>query len=136
MATTTSRSNVVLTWKPENVTRVVDADMHRKMKLAVELLKSKISRNINKSVGKAIVNGRVRITERSKPGEFPRKETGTLQRSLITHVDKRRDSLEGFVGTPLIYGIVHEVTGRSFLVRTLNEERVMLRRILTKPIRK
>lgn len=45
---------------------------------------------------------------------------------------------EGFVGTPLDYGLVLEVSkklDRSFLKRTLDEERPLVMRLLLGPIK-
>ncbi len=42
---------------------------------------------------------------------------------------------DGAVGTPLDYGVILElVMDRSFMIRTLNEERDIITRILTGPI--
>ncbi len=110
--------------------------MRGRMFLAVSLLRDKTSKNISRPVTKGKAG---RVTNRSKPGEFPKAETTQLLLSIFSDVRTSRSQvIEGFVGTPLDYGVILETSkrlDRPFLVRTLNEEMSTIRKILTGPIR-
>ena len=77
------------------------------------------------------------MTGRSKPGEFPHAETTQLLKTIFGEVRQTaRGVWDGFIGTPLSYGLILEIKmNRSFLVRSLNEERGNIKRILTGPIK-
>lgn len=126
----------------------VSLTLHTRVRLAVEYLRSKIVRNISRPVTKrpytqrvAFVDsaGKVRhknrtlvkVTNRSKPGEFPKADTTTLLKTIFGEVTKDGPSSEGFVGTPLDYGVILELKkDRSFLLRTFNEERETIVRMI------
>jgi len=84
--------------------------------------------------GKPKVVTRTVVVERSKPGEYPRADTGLLSKSIFSEVKRvGRYSYKGYVGTPLDYGLILEWTlNRSFLLRTYMEEENNLIRLLTK----
>ena len=130
-------SDVRLQWFINEVSNKVAMSLRQRMSIAVELLKSKTKKNINRPVKKTTgPRGGLRVTDRSKPGEFPKLETGQLRRTLIGRVIKRGGTVEGIIGTPLDYGVILETKlDRSFLVRTLNEERGKVKLILTGPIK-
>lgn len=77
------------------------------------------------------------LIERSKPGEFPRADTTQLLRTIFTDYKQAGPgTFDGFVGSPLDYSLRLELKmNRSFLRRTLNEERSTVIRILTGPIK-
>jgi hypothetical protein len=62
------------------------------------------------------------VTERSKPGEFPRADTTMLMKTLFHTHDAQL--MVSRVGTPLKYGLILETRmNRSFLRRTWQEIR-------------
>lgn len=136
-------------WFKSQVARQVSLTMHQRVQLATEHVKSKVVRNISRPVGKSVTGGgrdsrgkflkrRTRVTSRSLPGEFPRADTTQLMKTIFGEVRRVSEHVsEGYVGTPLQYGLILEVSAklnRSFLVRTLNEERATVRSILTRPM--
>ena len=58
-------------------------------------------------------------------------------KTIISHTRRvSKNVSEGFVGTTLDYGLILETQmGRSFLVRTLNENKALIRKVLTGPIK-
>ena len=123
------------------------------MRLATEFLKNKVILNISRPVTKTVAyrfarvkSGKgftrkkisfTRITYRSVRCEFPKADTTQLLKTIIGDVRVGPDGVEGFVGTPIDYGLILELDmDRSFLVRTLREEETSLRAILTGPIKK
>jgi len=126
-------------WFLKEVSDTVELSLLQRMKVATEYLKSKVVVNISRPVikGKGPRGGNV-VIGRSKPGEFPKAETTQLMKTIFHKVVRPPGSgfIDGIVGTPLDYGVILETRMfRSFLVRTLNEERMNITRILTGPIR-
>lgn len=64
----------------------------------------------------------------SRPGEYPHKVTGTLQKSVFTR--KRQDSVAVDVGTKLVYGVHWESTNRPYIRRTYAERLAQIQAIL------
>lgn len=124
-------------WFTDQVANRLDLTMRDRVRIATERLKSSVVKNISigVTVGMGPKGGRV-VTNRSKPGEFPHAETSQLMRTVFSDVVTERDgSTNGYVGTPLSYGLILETQmERSFLVRTLNEEAANLGLILAAPI--
>lgn len=120
-------------WFVEDVVAKIESSMESRVVIATELLRSQTVKNISKPVRKGTgpKGGKI-IGDRSKPGEFPRADTGQLMRTLLTDVREVRDGVfEGSVSTPLDYGVILEVRKkRSFLRRTLNEELPRIKAIL------
>lgn len=111
----------------DNIHNEIELPLKKRAMIAVEYLKTTIIRNISKSVGRATNQaGHVYITERSLPGEFPRAETTQLLKTIFSEFAEVRPGVyEGFVGTPLNYGLILETSlklDRRFLSRTLEEE--------------
>ena len=125
-------------WFTKQVVNNLNLTMRDRVRIATERLKSSIVKNISigVTVGVGPKGGRV-VTNRSKPGEFPHAETAQLMRTIFSDIVNERDgSTNGYVGTPLDYGLILETQmERSFLVRTLNEEATNLGLILAEPIR-
>lgn len=73
------------------------------------------------------------VTERSKPGEFPRADTTLLRKSIFGVVQNPEPGIfDGYVGTPIDYGVWLELQlDRSFLLRSFAEEKPTLLKILT-----
>ena len=115
--------------------------LQQRVVTAVSLLRNRIVQNINVLVKKekSSRTGRIIVTERSKKGEFPRADTTQLMKTIFSDViSKGRGTVEGYVGTPLDYGLILETSkrlDRGFLVRTLNQERSRITKILIGPIR-
>lgn len=133
-------------WYIENVANVIQMTMKERVKLATHFLKNKVVSNISTPVGKAgrsrNSKGRftkARVTERSKPGEFPRADTTQLMKSIFEEVIERNKMVvDGYVGTPLDYGAILEVSSklnRSFIKRTMQEQQNTIKRILTGPLK-
>ncbi len=124
-------------WFIKSVTDKVELSMKKRVKIATAFLLRQTTKNISRPVTKGTGprGGRV-VKNRSKGGEFPKADTTQLMKTLIEDVRKTGDVWEGFVGTPLDYGVILETKlNRSFLVRTLNENRNNITRILTGPIK-
>ncbi len=114
----------------------INLTLVQRVKLATELVKSRIIKNISIAVVKETgPMGGIIVTQRSIAGEFPRADTTHLMKTIFSVVEKNKTGTSGYIGTPLSYGLILELKrNRSFLVRTLNEERSKVMRILTGPI--
>jgi len=111
--------------------------VEKRMQLAVAFLRDETVRNISRPVTKTYVRTLVKdstgvrrpkqrtiVTNRSKPGEFPKADTTQLMKTLFSDVLVRKGIVTGFVGTPLYYGVILELRlRRKFLSRTLLENR-------------
>lgn len=129
-------------WYIKKVSDKITMTLEQRTHQAVFYLAQKIVSNLSVAVGKGTdKKGHVKVTQRSKPGEFPRADTERLMRDVPATLTVKRDkagSFNGYVGTTLDYGLMLEMSPklqRGFLVRTLNEERSRLRRLLTGPIK-
>jgi len=111
-------------------------NLKQRMEIVTEYLRSKtvtnISRPVTKTKGK---RGRIVVTNRSKSGEFPKADTTQLLKSIAKDVKVvGRDIVDGYIGTPLDYGLILETSkrlNRSFLTRTFREERGRVVQMLT-----
>ena len=129
--------NVKIDWFIDEVCGKVRMTMQQRVKIATDLLRDVVVRNIGEPVTKSIGprGGRV-VTNRSKPGEFPKADTVQLKKTIFGHVTKHSGGAEGFVGTPLSYGLILETRmNRSFLKRTMEEQRARVVRILSGPMK-
>lgn len=116
------RFNTRLEWFGARVMNNVNIGMVARLKASAQLLRDKVVINISIPVVKVKSprTGRIIVTERSKPGEFPRADTTRLMKDIFWEVDERAHT--GRVGTTLDYGLYLELyMNRSFLRRTLNE---------------
>ena len=129
--------DVRIEWFIENVSNKVSMTFRQRMNMATQHLKDRVVRNISTPVvkGTGPRGGRV-VTGRSVAGGFPHAETTQLMKTVFQEVREISPGvIEGYVGTPLDYGLILETRmNRSFLQRTLNEELGVLRRMLTGPI--
>lgn len=134
-------------WFIDEVSNYVALHMRKRVRLATELVKSRVIKNISRPVTKTVVTRRTatgqtrsytRVTNRSKPGEFPKADTTLLMKTIFSDYQQAADGVyDGMVGTPLSYGLILETSqrlDRSFLRRTLNESRTEITRILTGPL--
>ena len=124
-------------WRIKEVAETIKMSMRQRVLLATHLLKDRVVRNISTPVLKGIGprGGRV-VTGRSRPGEFPHAETTQLLKTIFEDVQEvAPGAFEGYVGTPLDYGLILETRmNRSFLVRTLYESAADIRAILSGPV--
>jgi len=112
-------------------------NLKQRMEIVTEYLVSKtvtnISRPVTKTKGKR--SGRIVVTNRSKSGEYPKADTTQLKKSIAKDVRVvGRDVVDGYIGTPLDYGLILETSkrlNRSFLTRTFREERGRVVQMLT-----
>ncbi len=138
-------------WFINDVLSRVNVSVKARVKLATNLVKTKVVKNISRPVtkikgprrrvakgqagGGQFKAGRIAVSGRSKPGEFPKADTTQLMKTIFGEVREVSPGVfDGFVGTPLDYGLILEIQlDRSFLVRTFNEERSKIIRIITGP---
>lgn len=150
-----TRKVLDIKWFIREVDAKVNFTMGKRVRMATELVKSKVVLNLSTPVVKTPAKRKIKtgeltkrgkakfktkrytkVTGRSKPGEFPHAETTQLMRTIFGTVKKGgKGRWDGYVGTPLDYGVILETRmKRSFLVRTLNEQRMIVNRILGKKI--
>ncbi len=131
------RDNARFEWFIKDVQNNIKLTMLQRVKLATEVVKDRVIRNISVAVVKeAGLTGATIVTKRSSPGEFPRADTTQLMKSVFAGTTVSKKHIDGFIGTPLDYGIILETQmDRSFLVRTLNQNRSVITKILTGPIK-
>ena len=130
--------DVRIEWFIKEVSNKVSLTMKKRTQLATVLIRDKVVRNIGVAVKKEKgPKGGTIVTQRSVAGEFPRADTTQLMKNIFYMVEKiGRGHWLGFVGTTLDYGLILETKmGRSFLARTLNENRSLVNAILTGPIK-
>lgn len=127
------KRSVEIEWFINEVSDKIELTMNQRVRIATELVKTKVVQNISRPVTKI---GR-RVTDRSKPGEFPKADTTQLMKSIFSQVKKTAKGIwDGFIGTPLDYGLILETRReRSFLKRTLDEELPKVKRILSGPVK-
>ncbi len=127
-----SNVSVRIEWFGKSVIRTIESEMTRRIGRVIVIVQRAVVTNISIPVHILIGPRGGRIVFRSKPGEFPRADTTDLMRSIFTHQSR----MTGYIATPQIYGkYLEKDLDRSFLVRTLHEERPTIRRILTARIR-
>jgi predicted Rdx family selenoprotein len=141
-------------WFINEACQQVNLSLKKRIKVAVAFLQSKIVVNISRPVTKTLTSRKVtsinpdtgrkrtrtihevQISNRSKPGEFPKADTTLLLKTIFSVVvEPQTGIIDGFVGTPLEYGLHLELyKDRSFLRRTFNEEVSRIIKVLTGPI--
>lgn len=128
---------VRMEWFINEVVRKVHMTLKQRVRLATEYLKNRVVINISRPVTKTVTGGRVKVSNRSLPGEFPKADTTNLLKTIFGVIkDEGGGVYDGYVGTPVDYGVILELEmDRSFLVRSLNEEKETISKIVTGPIR-
>jgi len=130
---------VRIEWRIKEVSQTVSIAMRERVKLATDFVKNRVVMNISRPVTKTKgkKSGRIVVSNRSKKGEFPKADTVQLLRSIFGVVKQSsRGVYDGYIGTPLHYGLILETKmDRSFLKRTLLEERSKVIKILSGPIK-
>jgi len=135
-----ARKLVNAQWFIKEVSGKIAMTMHGRVKMITHYLRSKVVQNISRPVtkGKGLRGGNI-ISNRSKPGEFPKAETTHLMKTIFGNVvQTRKGMFDGHVGTTVSYGIILETSkrlDRSFLVRTLREETPRIKMMLSGPIK-
>jgi len=133
-----------LIWKGKTVMRSIVATMEQRMLMATKLLQAKVRSNISVPVGlrpgvHPSQGGKPRsVGVRSKPGQYPRQETGLLIKSIYREQSMIVPGLvvEGRVGTTLFYGFILETRmNRKMLVATLFQQSRNIANMFTGPIR-
>lgn len=129
----------------DRVNKDLSIGVAARVRLAGQLLRDKVVLNISRPVTKLPNQKRsdgskytwVDPASRSRPGEFPKAETSAL-RTRGTFYKFVRGSAQNkrpraLVGTTFGYGVILETRmNRSFLRRTLREERDLLTKIITR----
>ncbi len=128
------RWNVRVNWLGDRVRRNIRMGLEQRLKVTAQLLRDRVVINISIPVVKEKrkitstdpATGRTRtrtktvVTERSKPGEFPRADTTRLMKDIFWELHP--ETMSAHVGTTLDYGLRLELhMRRSFLRRTLFE---------------
>jgi len=127
-----SAKQVEIEWFIGKATRTIQLTMKRRVRLATQLLQSRVVQNLSVPVGRGVGG---QIVQRSKPGEFPRAETVQLMRTIFTDFQSDETGVSGHVCTPLDYGLLLELKmQRPFLVRTLMEEKRKITKLLASEI--
>ena len=131
-------SDVRIEWYIKEVSDKIAMTMQARVTKATQFVAAKVVKNISRPVtkGSGPRGGKV-VTDRSKEGEYPKAETTQLMKTIFTDVRQMAPGVwDGFVGTPLNYGLILELRrNRKFLAATLNEMRPTVKRILAGPIR-
>jgi len=136
-----------LKWFGNAVARGVMDAIRPRAFFAGQYLQDKIKLNISIPVVKRTnpITGREEVVQRSKPGEYPRLETGKLRASIFHEVENITPMLINLIvgvpaefgGESMEYGARLELSARlnrSFLLRTFNEERKALETIMGQPL--
>lgn len=125
-------------WFINEAVRAANLSARQRVVLATEWLRNKTVLNISIPVTKEVRSRkdggtRTVVTERSKPGEFPRADTTLLRKSIFGQVvEPEKGIIDGYIGTPIDYGVRLELQlDRSFLLRSFAEEKPTLLKILT-----
>lgn len=121
-ATTASRTGAVVKWNGEAYVKTVREVMKQRLIEVGQHLVEKTKANIS-----------VPNPPHSRPGEFPRLIKGDLQRGTFYRTDLRELRVQ--VDNVVAYALWLELeAGRSFMRRTLIEEKPAIRRIMIRPI--
>ena len=132
--------DIQIQWFIRETSDTIFLTLRQRMLIVTELLHSRVVQNISRrvTITTGPRGGRV-VSNRSKPGEYPKAETTQLMRTIMSQVVvPRKDVVVGMVGTPLDYGAILErwpKLDRRYLVRTLNENLQPIMRILSGPIK-
>ncbi len=144
-----------LTWKGDEFYKAFQADQVKRMTRAAIYLTREIKQNISVAVrrvkvapmyatsegknARSMLTGqfvkKITVKQRSKAGEFPRKDFGELRRSITYEVVKTQDKVFARVGTNKIYGRYLELgtrlmAKRPFLRPSLAKSRTAIVKII------
>jgi hypothetical protein len=129
-------------WNGDEVLRDANRILAQRIRQATSFLHSKVKKNINVPVitGIGKRSGKRVVLRRSKPGEFPRRDTGELHRNVkMTTRRVGKNSHFGVVSVPntVFYARILEKwppMDRSFFERTAYENRMKIRNIIARPL--
>lgn len=132
LARRTKRIQDQIRWFGDKVQSGIKIGMSARLRIAGQLLRDITVVNISRPVTKikGIRSGRMQVvpSSRSRRGEYPKADTTRLMKDVYFEM---RGKNRVIVGTTLGYGLLLETRmSRSFLRRTLNENRSTFRRIL------
>lgn len=121
-------------WFGEKVKNGIKVGMTARLRIAGQLLRDMVVVNISRPVRKyrSKRTGRIVVDRfsRSRPGEYPKADTTRLMKDIYYEM-RGKENVR--VGTTLDYGLILETRmKRSFLRRTLNENRSALGMILVR----
>jgi hypothetical protein len=132
------RVSARMEWFGQQIIEGLEIEFDKRLETVGQLLRDKVVANISLPVERSETG---RVIQRSIRGEFPRAETTRLMKDIFWEKTSRAaalrpgGSLGVTVGTTLDYGLYLEVNlDRSFLRRTLEEERETVERILTRRV--
>jgi hypothetical protein len=116
----------------KEVEKDIRLTMTQRLKLAGQITRDQIVRNISRPVRKykGPRSGRIQVdpASRSKPGEFPKADTTRLRKDIFWELRGKETVI---VGTTLDYGAILETRmDRSFLRRTVRESERMITNML------
>ena len=136
LAGSASAKAVSIEWFTARVLNHINLTMRRRVRLATSLLKARVIVNLSMPVKRITGPRGGVIIQRSRPGEFPRADTLKLMRTIFSDTATVAPGIhEGYVGTPLDYGMFLEVfQKRSFLTRTLFSLNTTISKILLQPV--
>lgn len=132
------RFDTRLEWFADRLTKGIKVEMSARLQFAAQILRDQVVINLSVPVVK-VKSGKGKSKKtvvvrgsRSKPGEFPRADTTRLMKDIFyKEIEPGRTWA---IGTTLDYGLRLETRmQRSFLVRTLNEMRPKLIKLLVAP---
>lgn len=107
-------------------------DFTRDLKIAIGVSVRKFTTTpTGKRVGVKGPRGGKQI-ERSRPGEFPRKETGQLQRETQTRVVEKPNAVEGYIIAAAPHAKYLERGLRPFMSKMLKRKLPQIRRTLAR----
>lgn len=106
-------------WHGDKVAADTKQKAWKRVMQAASYLKARIQQNVDTATAAA---------GPSRPGEYPHKLTGTLQKSIFLR--PRQAELACDVGTKLVYGVHWETTNRPYIRRTLAEQLPQVKAIL------
>lgn len=136
---------MIFDWHGDELQRIVSDAMRQRLQTAGEVVRAAAVRSISQSVRRLhagqgpvtrVRRGRRRaVIQRSRPGEPPRTDTGSLRKSVFLAVRHDR----AYVGTPLRYGLYLEVgtvrmAPRPWLRPALINSLPRLQRIFAQPL--
>lgn len=109
--TNSMKGQVRIVWMGDEVTKAFRAEVLKRIRLACELVKSHVQRNLGTSNQKG--------KNPSKPGQYPHAGSGQFRASVYARVNE--ETLEGFVGSDLPYATALEYgTKGGQIVRAQN----------------
>lgn len=122
-------------WFTNQIISKIRIEMGKRGEIAARWLKNKIIMNIAKPVGTITgKSGKLVVTQRSLPGEYPRAETTQLMQSIFYEKSEDATEIGYFIGSTADYAMILELhLNRSFLMRTIKEQMPKVTRIMTGP---